>query len=948
MSRIVACREHAPPSCFCDSILEEFAVILHSSGRMVAMNPNRGRQQIVQIYLSALRREPSERGAFVARACEGDEALRRELELLLTEQASSDEALSRPAVDPPVSSTLDPSAVGPAPAQCPTGPLSPGSLLAERFRIVREVGQGGMGLVFEAIDEKLDRRVALKCARPGWSDRLPPEVRAAREVSHFNVCKVHDLHMASTAFGEMEFVSMEFIDGQTLAERISRHGPLAEVEARDIARQICAGLAQAHRQGVIHGDLKCGNVILSRLPKGGVRAVITDFGLAKMGTADPTDVKGRCAGTRDYMAPELFQGERPTVASDLYALGTLLHVMLTGRTPKRIERSQESCSVDSKASTISLSPLMVDTHWQRTSEDLPSPWKKIVARSLLPRPENRFSSADAVIDALETRRTLRKWMAAAALAAAIAVGFRGWSAGPKSPPVRLAVLPFDVQEDTVEGAAGIGLDVADRLSGLRWNFNVISPREAERNHVDTPQKAKNVLGATHVLETRLGHSDGKITVNASLTDLTSGLKVGDTLSGRYDPGDTPALAKAIVATVTGAFRLQAGVPKESVSKSAYAYYVHGIELLRQDAYNADKAMPYLNKAAELDPKSALPVAGLADAQIQKFQKDGGLEWLDLAGGNVAKAKAINPDSVPVLLVSGSFQQEHGYYERAIMDFTRATELDPSNPETWHRLAGAYDKANRSEEAIATYRKAIEAEPGYYANYLELGNFYWYRAQYLEAAEQYRQVTKIAPNLSTGHMNLGLALMVEGRFQEAEEPLLQALRLHKSPLLLMNIGGLYYAQERYAEAAPYFEESVASGPPSAIRFRDLGDVYRHLGRNQEAKRAYQSARDAAQDELARNPRDADSRILLALVSAFLGDSRQAQAEASQALGMEPENAVVIREAAIMYEILHQREDTLRILQHASKRLLEELNRQPDVNELQKDPRFQELLQSHLNT
>jgi serine/threonine-protein kinase len=116
---------------------------------------------------------------------------------------------------------------------------------------------------------------------------------------------------------------MEFIDGQTLQERIRRHGPLPEAEARDIARQICAGLAQAHRQGVIHGDLKCGNVILSRLQQGGVRAVITDFGLAKMRTVDGTDVKGRCAGTRDYMAPELFQGERPTVASDLYALGIL-------------------------------------------------------------------------------------------------------------------------------------------------------------------------------------------------------------------------------------------------------------------------------------------------------------------------------------------------------------------------------------------------------------------------------------------------------------------------------------------------------------------------------------------------------------------------------------------------------------------------------------------------
>jgi Flp pilus assembly protein TadD len=315
----------------------------------------------------------------------------------------------------------------------------------------------------------------------------------------------------------------------------------------------------------------------------------------------------------------------------------------------------------------------------------------------------------------------------------------------------------------------------------------------------------------------------------------------------------------------------------------------------------------------------------------------------LAGTNVTKAKAINPDSVPVLLVSGSFQQEHGSYERAINDFNRATELDPNNSETWKRLAGAYNKANRTDEAIATYHKAIKAEPNYYANYLELGDLYWYRAQFHEAEEQFRHVTKIAPNLSTGHMDLGLALMEERRFQEAEEPLLQALRLHRSPHLLMNIGGLYYAQERYTEAAPFFQESVTSGPPSAIRYRDLGDVYRHLGRNQEAGDAYRSARDAAQDELTHNPKHADSRILLALVCAFLGDSRRAQAEAAQALAMEPENAIVLREAAITYEVLHQRDDTLRVLRNAPKHLLEELSLQPDVKDLQKDAHFQELLQ-----
>jgi serine/threonine-protein kinase len=913
---------------------------------MIVMKSNRLRQRIDELYLSALEREPSRRSAFLAEACEGDEELRRELEALLAQDVDH-KAESSPPVDFPGIPTLFPMDVGGELPPCRSHPFSPGNLLADRFRIVCEVGRGGMGLVYEAVDEKLNRRVALKCAQPGYGHRLPPEVCAAREVSHFNVCKVHDLHMVSTALGEIEFVSMEFIDGQTLAERISQEGQLRPAEARRIAHQVCAGLAQAHRQNIIHGDLKCSNVILSPLPQAGVRAVITDFGLAKQKSVDGTHAKGDNAGTRDYMAPELLLGQRSTVASDLYALGILFHVMLTGHCPKRSERPsarvlQESWECTPEASTITNGPLIVEAHWQRMIEDLPSPWKNVVARCLAPRPENRFRSAEEVADALENRRPFLKWSVAAAVTAVLTLGYWQWTAEPPAAPVRLAVLPFSEHGSTVHGASGIGLDVAERLSGSRRNFKIISPHEAEENLVDTPEKARSILGATHVLQTSLNGSDGKIIVSASLTDLESGLTLGEPLNGTYNAGDTPALAKAIIATVTAAFRLQVGVPKESVSGPAYSYYVQGIDLLRQDAYNGDKAIAYLNKAIELDPQSALPLAGLADAQIQKFQKEGGREWLERAGANVTKAKAMNPDSVLVLLASGSFQQEHGAYERAINDFTRATELDPDNSETWKRLAGAYNKANRTDEAIAIFRKAIKAEPDYYANYLELGNLYWYRAQFPEAEEQYRQVTKIAPNLSSGHMVLGLALMKVGRFQEAEESLLQALRLHKSARLLMNIGGLYYAQERYKEALPFFEESISMGSPTAIRYRDLGDVYRHLERNEDAHKAYRSARDMAQEELTSDPRRAYSRIMLALVSAFLGDKIRAQAEAAQAVAMEPENAMVLREAVITYEVLHQRDDTLRLLRNTPGRLVEELSHQPDVKDLQKDPRFQEIL------
>ena len=310
--------------------------------------------------------------------------------------------------------------------------FGPGSNLGQRFRIVREVGRGGMGIVYEALDRELDGRVALKCAKPGHNNRLPPEARAAREVSHFNVCKVHDLHKVSTDTGEMDVLSMEFIEGETLCAHPDRDGPLREDEAREIALQICAGLAQAHRQGVIHGDLKCSNIMLARSPEGGMRAVITDFGLANLKFADGSQLIGARGGTFDYMAPELFRAEAATVASDVYALGVLFHIMLTGHAPERVHPSLarglvETWNAGSDASTVVVDRKVADEDWERKVAELPSRWKKVVTRCLAPRPEERFKSVGDISQALTRLTPWTKWAAAGAVAAATVLGWRVWA-----------------------------------------------------------------------------------------------------------------------------------------------------------------------------------------------------------------------------------------------------------------------------------------------------------------------------------------------------------------------------------------------------------------------------------------------------------------------------------------------------------------------------------------
>jgi serine/threonine-protein kinase len=210
-----------------------------------------------------------------------------------------------------------------------TGAFATGVVLGGRFRIVGLIGRGGMGEVYRADDLKLDQPVALKflpdevAARPGWRERFYAEVRFARQVSHPNVCRVYDVDEID---GRL-FLSMEYIDGEHLASLLTRIGHLPASKVLEIAHQLCAGLAAAHRKGVLHRDLKPSNVMID----GRGVARITDFGLAV--SSDRAIGSPVLLGTPVYMAPEQFAGHAASVQSDIYALGLVLYELVTGKTP---------------------------------------------------------------------------------------------------------------------------------------------------------------------------------------------------------------------------------------------------------------------------------------------------------------------------------------------------------------------------------------------------------------------------------------------------------------------------------------------------------------------------------------------------------------------------------------------------------------------------------------
>jgi serine/threonine protein kinase len=216
-------------------------------------------------------------------------------------------------------------------SQMPTTFMNVATALEGRYQILKELGRGGMGIVFHAYDKQLKEQVAIKILSPLLSndpdalERLKREVSAARRITHSNVIRIHDI----SEINGLHFISMEYFHGTNLKDHIKRHGPLSMMQSFNIASQICDGLEAAHREGVVHRDLKSQNIILDSTNK----IKIIDFGLARTAHMEGMTATGLIMGTPEYMAPEQVSGKRIDERADIYSFGIILYELFTGKVP---------------------------------------------------------------------------------------------------------------------------------------------------------------------------------------------------------------------------------------------------------------------------------------------------------------------------------------------------------------------------------------------------------------------------------------------------------------------------------------------------------------------------------------------------------------------------------------------------------------------------------------
>jgi eukaryotic-like serine/threonine-protein kinase len=834
--------------------------------------------------------------------------------------------------------------------EVPGGARLPSSEISH-YRLLNALGSGGMGVVYRAEDTALGRTVALKFLSSHIAqdakrvERFREEARTASALNHPNICTIYEVGEEQ---GET-FIAMEYVEGRTLSEFVRMGGLPTETVLR-YGRQICSALEHAHERGVVHRDLKPGNVMVT--PAG--TAKILDFGLAKRGdpaeihrkTTDGSDTESSAGltGTLPYMSPEQLEGRETGSRSDIWSVGVMLYEMVAGARPFRGDNLYRLCTAIIQEPMPALPP------------QVPAGLAAVIRKCLEKEPSQRYQRASELRAALETLETSsghaqlqREWQrpkrrtglwgglaAAAILVAGVAIGF-GWrykhtgsvtSAAGFPERLQIAVLPPSGATAPEEVAFNDGLSetLTSRLTQLtqKHTLTVIPASEVRARKVTTVDAARAEFGVNLGLMLNVQHAGGQDRVNYSFVDASSHqqLRAGTITASTNDPF---GLQDRVSESVVHALELELQ-PQEkkawqahgTTEPAAYDFYLQGRGYLQDygKIENVESAITVFGRALEKDKGFAAAYAGLGEAYWRKFELMHEQPLVRQASESCQAAKQKNPSLSEADVCLGMVAQGTGRYEEAVAEFQKAAVAEPTLDSAATGLARAYESLNRMDDAEQAYKSAIALRPNYWAGYNRLGTFYLRQGKLDNAAEMYAQVISLAPDSFIGYSNLGITRVQQGKYAEAIEPLKRSVEIRKTGQATSNLATAYFQDKKYPEAAKYFEEATNLDPRNYELWGNLGDAYYWApGLRERAPEVYRKAVALGEEQRKINPRDASMLSYLASDYAMLGKTAEANERISGALKQKPKDPEVLYYAGLVYAQAGEREKAITALQRA---------------------------------
>ena len=838
------------------------------------------------------------------------------------------------------------------------------------YRIMEKLGEGGMGVVYKAEDTRLDRAVALKFLPPHVSiseetkTRFMQEAKAAASLNHAHICTVHSVEEV----GDQIFIVMEFVDGGTLRKKI----PFQNVDdAVTIAVQIAGALSEAHAKGIIHRDIKADNIMLTSKGQGKVM----DFGLAKLKGSLKLTRTSTTVGTLGYMAPEQIQGGEADHRSDIFSFGVLLFEMLTGKLPFRGEHEAAIMY-----SIVHEEPQAIEQFRQ----DVPAHIKTTILRCLEKDVVRRFQSFSEILADLRVpddsrppsktpstigRLIRRRPFVAAGLAIALCVVAASLLIGPRriqqslgfrSVPdeQHLAVLPFtsiggdSTKQPLCDGLVETITSKLTQLEQFHGSLWVVPSSEVRRYKTKSPGEAYQSFGANLVVTGNLQSLNDVLRLTLNLIDAqnirqisSSVLDITEANIAGFQDQSVTRLLEMLDLELEPKSRdiIEEG---NTTIPRANEEYLQGLGYLqRYDVTsNLDVAIDHFRHAIKADSNFALAYAGLGEACWRKYEALKEQPMVRTALENCEKAYHLNPGLPRVAIALGLVHAGTGENEKAIGDFRKALELDPGNDAAYRGLAKAYEVSGNVTEAEATYKRAIHLKPSYWAGHNDLGGFYFRKTRYEEAATEYQEVVRLTPDNFRAYSNAGAVFYMIKRLPEAQQMFERSLAIRKTYPACSNLATLYYVQGLYAKAARMYEDALALNDQDSQVWGNLGAAYYWApGEREKAVAAFRRAIKGSEQDLAVNPKDAETMARLAGYYAMVGESRKAEQTVRRALAIGPENALILYLAGTTYEQLGNREKALYWVGRALERgySLYEIEQQPELKQLLADERFADL-------